>query len=215
MCKLCEKNTVYEFTNKRKLCKKCFMAYFQKKVFYTIRKFNMIKREDTIGYKKENDFKGMVLEDILNFVNERANFNLVKLPSKWEPPAGSSIRDPARFGLSEALQSRSQLQHPNRKLKASKIAVDSSIDSESSKIIRTLINGNVSELKKFLPVYSNIIKPLYLFLDEEILLYAKLKNLKFSKKTDKKDKIKSFEDEFEKKHPEIKRAIVNSLLALH
>ena len=181
MCKLCEKNPVYEFTNKRKLCKKCFMVYFQKKVLYTIRKFNMIKRGDTIGYKKENYFRGVVLEDILNFVKERANFSLVKLPNK----------------------------------KANKLAVDSSIDSESSKIIRTLINGNVSELKKFLPVYGNIIKPLYLFLDEEIFLYAKLKGLKFKQKKKKEDKIQKFENEFEKKHPEIKRAIVNSLLALH
>jgi tRNA(Ile)-lysidine synthase TilS/MesJ len=181
MCKLCEKNSVYEFTNKRKLCKKCFITYFQKKILYTIRKFNMIKREDIIGYKKKNDFKGVVLEDALNFINERVNFNLVKLPIK----------------------------------KANKIAADSSIDSESNKIIKTLISGNVSELKKYLPSYGNRIKPLYLFLDEEILLYAKLKGLKFKIKKERKDKIKGFTDEFEEKHPEVKRAIVNSLLELY
>jgi tRNA(Ile)-lysidine synthase TilS/MesJ len=158
----------------------------------------MIKKEDTIGYKKENDFKGVVLKDALNFVNERANFNLVKLPSKWEPPAGSS-----------------QLQRPNRKLKANKIAVDSSIDSESNKIIRTLISGNISKLKKYLPVQGNVIKPLYFFLNEEILLYAKLKGLKFKPKKEKEDRIKNFTNEFEKKHPEVKRAIVNSILELY
>jgi hypothetical protein len=52
-------------------------------------------------------------------------------------------------------------------------------------------------------------------LDEEILLYAKLKKLKFEKYKVKKDKIREFEDEFEKKHPEVKRAIVNSLLELY
>jgi hypothetical protein len=96
-------------------------------------------------------------------------------------------------------------------------------------------------------------------LDEEILLYAKLrtscrfltspssqqeveKNIKFKKTEDgkqgslrspslakaneevshssvkdereKKNKIKKFTDEIEKKHPEVKRAIVNSLLEL-
>jgi tRNA(Ile)-lysidine synthase TilS/MesJ len=181
MCKLCEKNPVYEFTNKRKLCKKCFIDYFQKKVLYTIRKFNMIKKEDIIGYKKENDFRGMVLENALNFVNERTNFNLIKLPNE----------------------------------KVTKIAVDFSIDSESDKIIKTLINGNVSELKKYLPIQGNVIKPLYLFLDEEILLYAKLKGLKFKPKKEIKDKIENFTDEFEKKHPEVKRAIVNSILELY
>jgi len=99
--------------------------------------------------------------------------------------------------------------------KNNKVAIDSSIDSEADSIVKNLINGNVSELKEFLPVYKNTIKPLYLFLDEEILLYAKLRNLKFNKKTEKKDKIESFEDEFEKKHPEVKRAIVNSILELY
>jgi tRNA(Ile)-lysidine synthase TilS/MesJ len=75
--------------------------------------------------------------------------------------------------------------------------------------------GNVSELKKNLPSYENAVKPLCLFLDEEILLYAKLKNLKFRKAQEKKDKIRNFEDEFEKKHPEVKRAIVNSVLKLY
>jgi len=102
---------------------------------------------------------------------------------------------------------------PNKK--TNKIAIDSSIDSEAENVIKTLIEGNVSELKRDLPVQGNIIKPLYLFLDEEILLYAKLKNLRFKKSKTKKNKIKTFEDEFERKHPEVKRAIVNSILELY
>jgi len=181
MCKLCETKPVYEFTNKRKLCKRCFINYFQKKVLYTIRKFNMIKRGDIVGYKGANDFKGVVLEDVLKMFSEKAGIKFVKLPNK----------------------------------KTNKIAIDSSIDSEAENVIKTLIEGNVSELKRDLPVQGNIIKPLYLFLDEEILLYAKLKNLKFKKSKAKKDKIKTFEDEFERKHPEVKRAIVNSILELY
>jgi len=178
MCKLCETNPVYEFTNKRKLCKTCFLHYFQKKVLYTIRKFKMINRGDAVEYKKNNSFKGVVLEEILKFIADKMEISL----NSW---------------------------------KKGKIASDSSIDSEADNIVKTLINGNVSELKKFLPVFGNRIKPLYLFLDEEILLYAELKNLKFKKSKAKKDKIKSFEDEFEKKHPEVKRAIVNSILELY
>ncbi len=100
-------------------------------------------------------------------------------------------------------------------IKTNKIAVDSSIDSESEEIIKTLIKGNASDLRKFLPVYGNFIKPLYLFLDEEVLLYAKLKNLKFKKKREKQNKINAFTIEFEKKHPEVKRAVVNSILELY
>ncbi len=159
----------------------------------------MIKREDIVGYKKDDSLRGVVLENTLKFISERADFTVIKLPNKkWEPPAGSS-----------------QLQHPNRKLKANKIADDSCLDSESENIIKTLIDGNASDLKRYLPVYGNIIKPLYLFLEQEILLYTQIKNLKFSRKEEKKGKISSFIDNFEKKHPEVKRAIVNSLLELY
>ena len=43
MCKLCKTKPVYEFTNQRKLCKACFIHWFEKKFLYTIRKFNMIR----------------------------------------------------------------------------------------------------------------------------------------------------------------------------
>jgi hypothetical protein len=102
---------------------------------------------------------------------------------------------------------------PNKK--ANKIAVDSSIDSESEDILKTIINGNASNIKKSLPVEKNIIKLLYLFLDEEILLYAKLRDLKFKHLKEKKDRINAFTNEFEKNHPEVKRAIVNSILKLY
>lgn len=181
MCKLCETNPVYEFTNQRKLCARCFVNYFQKKFLYTLGKFNMIKQGDVIGYKKSNDFKGVVLEYLLNFASRKYNFTLVKLPKK-----------------------------------ADKIAVDSSLDSESENIVNTLIKGNSLKLKKNLPVEGKIIKPLYLFLDEEILLYARIKKLGFSRDVlGKKNKIENFLDEFEKKHPEVKRAVVNSLLELY
>jgi tRNA(Ile)-lysidine synthase TilS/MesJ len=148
----------------------------------------MIDKESTVSYKKDGGFKGVVLDDILKFISEKFDFYLI---NSNKPRAK---RD---------------------KFKSNRIVIDSSLDSESENIIKTLIDGNISGLKKFLPTQGNAIKPLYLFLDEEILLYAKLKNLKFIKEKSKKDKIKSFEDEFEKKHPEVKRAIVNSVLELY
>lgn len=181
MCKLCETNPVYEFTNKRKLCKNCFVNYFQKKFLFTIRKFGMIKLGDIVGYKKSESLNGVVLEELLNFFSKKSGIKIVKLPHK----------------------------------KANKIAVDSLIDSESGNIIETIIHGNAEDLKKDLPVEKDIIKPLYLFLEEEILLYANIRKLKFIEEKIKKDNIKEFIEEFEKKHPEVKRAIVNSLLELY
>ena len=181
MCRQCETNPVYEFTNKRKLCKTCFVRYFERKVLYTIRRFGLIKQGEVIGYKKADDFKDVVLEKILNFFSEKSGVNIVKLPNK----------------------------------KAKKIAIDSSLDSESERIMEILIKGNSNDLKKCLPIEKNFIKPLYLFLDEEILLYAKLKNLKFKKRNEKGNKFSKLLDELEKKHPEVKRACVNSILELY
>src|SRR3989339_777001 len=159
MCKQCELNPVYEFTNKRKLCKICFIKYFDKKVLYINRKFDLIKPNDTIAYKKSND---------------------VKLPFK----------------------------------DSTKVAISFNVDVESHAIIKTIINGNSSKLNESSPKIGKIIKPLYLFTDKEILLYAKIKGLKFKDKKIKTDKITDFIDGLEVKHPEVKRAIVNSLLEI-
>jgi len=98
--------------------------------------------------------------------------------------------------------------------KITKKAISSTIDAEANKIVHSLIKRNAKNLKEVAPVENKVVKPLYLFLDEEVLLYAKLRKLKFKKQKIEKDKISKFIDELEKKHPEIKRAIINSYLEL-
>lgn len=178
MCNLCETKPVYEFTNKRKLCKRCFINYFHKKLLYGVRKFNLIQQGDTVYYKKANDVNSVVLKKMLEFLSEKSRIILVKNKN------------------------------------ARKIALNSSLDSESEKFILCLIKGSSVNLKKFFPIEKNLIKPLYFFLDEEIILYAKLTNLKFKELNKKKNKVRLFLDEFEKNHPEVKRAIINSLLQI-
>lgn len=48
-CKLCEINPVYKLLNGEKLCKTCFIKYFENKVFKTIRKFNLFELDDKLG----------------------------------------------------------------------------------------------------------------------------------------------------------------------
>jgi len=145
----------------------------------------MILLRDIVGYKAEKDFRSVVLEDVLKKFAEKAMVKVVKIPNK----------------------------------KINKIAEPSTIDFESDKIIHSIIKGNVSELKEVSPVKKikgkTIINPLYLFLDKEVLLYAKIKRLKFSNVKAKKDDISNFIENLEKKHPEVKRAIVNSYLELY
>jgi len=99
--------------------------------------------------------------------------------------------------------------------KSNKVALNSSLDSESENVILSLIEGNSLDLNKSLPLEKNIIKPLYLFLEEEIILYAKLNNLNFKENKITKNKTREFIDSFEKNHPEVKRAIINSLLKIY
>ncbi len=210
MCKLCETKPVYEFTNQRKLCRTCFVRWFQKKVLYTIRRFKMIKKNEVVGYKKARDFREVVLQDVLKMFAKKAMVELVKLPI-------STLRVYPEKSFS------THKMYPERKnfstrgkifTRGNKIAIASTTDLEADKIIHFLIKGNVNDLKNVLPVNNKIIKPLYLFLDKEVLLYAKLKKLKFKKEKIKKDKISLFIDELEKKHPEVKQAVVGSFLGV-
>lgn len=245
MCKQCETKPVYEFTNKRKLCKKCFIRYFQKKVLYTIRKFKMAQTGNVIGYctqgcalnqvdlkenienniftkgKNNKGFREVVLEDVLKMFVEKAH--AVLAPQAYTPGGYKNLsrgtkeaQEPAKAGpeKSSAKILTKDIKMPTGK-KVDKIAKSSTIDQESNKFVHEVINGNLKKLNKIKPVDGKSIKPLYLFLDKEVLLYAKLKNLKFKKEKKEKDKISSFIDKLEKKHPEIKRAIVNSYLKLY
>ncbi len=175
MCHICQIKPVYEFTNKRKVCKTCYIRWFEKKVFYTIRKFRMLKNCDVVFYKKKNDFRSVVLENILKIVAEKGRIKLT---------SGK---------------------------KFDKLAIPLTTDLISYKIFNEFVEGDIENLKK---KNKKIITPLCLFLDKEVLLYAKLKKLKFKIHKERKDKISEFIDDLEKKHLEVKRGIVNGFLKL-
>jgi hypothetical protein len=170
---------VYEFTNQRKLTKSEFLRWFQKKFLYTIRKFEMIKKGDILGYKKSTNFRDVVLDDLLKLYSTKAPVEVVKLPSK----------------------------------KAKKIVSSETASSESLEIIQELFKGKL-KTKEHKPTIGKIIKPMYLFLDKEVLLYAKLKGLKHVKPKQDKDKISKLIKDLETKHPEIEHGIINGYLSL-
>ena len=175
MCKLCETKPVYEFTNQRKLCKACYVKWFEKKFLYTIRKFKMIGSHDVIGYASKGGFREAVLEELLKMFARKSMVKLFKLPSK-----------------------------------SNKVAETLTTDLQADKIVHVLIQGGG---KAGSAVEGKVINPLYLFLDKEVLLYARLKKLKFKVVKEEKDNISKFIDELEIKHPEVKQAVVRSYLS--
>ena len=221
MCKICELKPVYEFTNKRKLCKNCFIRYFRKKVLYTIRKFSMIKPDDVIGYETERDFRSVVLKDVLEMFAEKSPIELVKLP--FSPDLEIAYTNKLKINKKQLIKNsyinNIKKFRANRDKLPNKIAINSNLDLEAAKIINTLIYGKVNHLKEFSPVVKKgnqiIIKLLYLFLDKEVLLYAKLRNLKFIRiKKENENIISEFINNLEKNHSEVKRAVINSYLKL-
>lgn len=173
MCHLCSTQPVYEFTNKRKLCKTCYIRWFEKKVLYTIRKFGALKRGEIVGYVKEGDFRNVVLEEILKMIG-RKGFVEITTGKKYD-----------------------------------KLAIPLTINLQAYEIVDEVINGNVGNLEK---KNKKIITPLMLFLDKEVELYAKLKNLKTKKIKIKDTEISKFVDNLERRHPEVRQAIVKGVL---
>jgi hypothetical protein len=57
--------TVWQFTNQRKLTKKEFLDYFERKIFRTIRKFDMLPKDKIIKLAKEDSLNYKVLKFVL------------------------------------------------------------------------------------------------------------------------------------------------------
>ncbi len=49
MCKRCETKPIYKLSNGRQFCSKCFTRYYERKVFRTIKQYNLIQKADKIA----------------------------------------------------------------------------------------------------------------------------------------------------------------------
>lgn len=181
MCKNCEIEPVYEFTNQRKLCKNCFVHWFEKKFLYTVRKFKMFSLNEKVSFKNDNGVQSKVLEECLKILEKGSRISLLK---------------------------------PNLKKRYDKFALNSTLDKESYEFIEALIK-NKKINKEILPVNKKFVRPLYLFLDKEVEIYAKIKNIKYTEKKEKTNEWKEFMEKLEKIHPEIKQATIQSYLKIY
>ena len=98
--------------------------------------------------------------------------------------------------------------------KYDKKVVCDNLDSNSYNFISCLLNHKLREADDLMPIVKTEIKPMYFFLDKEIKLFADLRGLKYKKQREDNNEWNNFVDEMEKKHPELKQAIMNSYLKL-
>ncbi len=170
---------VITLQNGSKLNEQQFIKYFEKKVFYTIRKFRLF-------------------EDIKQRPKVQELFLLTKL---------------------------------------GKITIfHECLDDISVLVLKAMMKTNgKKELKKLLPHVSKIIRPFYLMSKEEMILYSKLKKIRYKLNNDfqvcssgfhlqqspktsinniQDAELSSFLNELEKQQRNVKNSIVNSLLKL-
>lgn len=192
-CKSCQTKPVWKFTNKTQLCATHFVRYFEKKIFYTIRKFKLFSRKDKIGIFLENKNSITALAVMQKFAKRNKNPLII-----------------FKENFSEQLA---------RKHKITKIVVGDTLDNEAEEIIMNLLQSRKNKKvknKKSIPK----VKPLLLLLDKEAKLYYKIKKLhgSFFAKQKKQDKLRTeihkFLCEMEKQHPEIKNAVVKGFVEL-
>ena len=63
--KIQKRQIVWKFTNQRELTKKEFLNYFERKIFRTIRKYNMLPSTRIVNLKKSGSLNTAVLKSVL------------------------------------------------------------------------------------------------------------------------------------------------------
>jgi hypothetical protein len=178
MCKKCETNPVYEFTNKRKLCDRCYLQWFRKRFLYTFRKFEVNSRDTYFYIKPRNELNTIVIKDLFEYFKEKLKYSFTQKKSYVK-------------------------------------ILPNTLDDTSFNLINEIFLGEIKNWKKEKAFEKDFFKPLYLFLEKEVLIYARIRKLKYKKEEKVKSNIFHLIQNLEKNHPEIKHSIVNSFLSIN
>ena len=153
-------NTVWKFTNQRELNKSQFIDYFERKVFRTIRKYQMLPKDKIVTLKDSNNLNTTILKKIIG------------------------KKFPVSFSTKPNLSSDN----------LSQIAED---------VFKQILKG---DFKNKTPKNA----PLYYLSDKEVELYAKLTNIKGTKRK-QNSKIQKLFDKFLKKNQDLEVNILKAI----
>jgi len=194
------KEIVFIMPNGEGVDSKEFSFYFQKKVKRTIKKFDMFRLNSTITV----------------IINSRNSVALLYVMSKLAMERKLNLSfDIENLKKSDENVVKQFCRHHNIPLSKKKkgiIATSESTDEIAVMIIDEQMKKKMN-MKKAIPVFGKpkTIRPLYLLTDKEIELFIKLKGMPLIEKKKYSNTI-GIINQLEKKHPEIKHAIVNSFI---
>jgi len=104
-------NTVWTFTNQRKLNKKEFIDYVERKVFRTIRKHQMLPKDKIITLKKDNSLNTIVLKKI---IETKFQVKLISTTDNRQPNTiSANLSQIAEDTFKEILKGNFKKQIPN------------------------------------------------------------------------------------------------------
>jgi len=193
-----KKEIVFIMPNGDGVDSKEFSLYFQKKVKRTIKKFEMFRLNATITV-------------ILNSRNSVALLYIMsKLAMERKLHLSFDIENLKNNDKKAVKEFCKHHNIPLSKQKRGLIATAESSDEIAAIIVEEQMKKKMN-MKKVMPVIGKNIRPLYLLTDKEIELFIHLKGLPVVEKKKYPETIKII-NQLEKKHPEIKHAIVNSLI---
>ncbi len=229
---------VITLSSGKKLNKSEFVHYFERKVLKTIRKYSLISYEDKILVACSEGNSNVALY-ILNKLckNRNQRIKAMAVDGGIKSYRNKIFRDNEKFCKKqdielEIINSKKEYPSLDRVYKKAKeqgfnvIGLGDSLDNEAEAIILNQMKKNPMLMSKFGPSsvigknkgFVRSIKPLYLCSEKEIMLYSRLKKIPIHPEIYEKkwgefmEEIKKFLREMEKKHIEIKNAIVQSFL---
>ena len=176
-------NTVWTFTNKKELDKSQFINYVERKVFRTIRKHQMLpKSRGDIGILGSAPKNKIITLKKSQDINTLVLKKIIetKFEVKFLPSSEGTCRSATKPNISA--------------INSSQLAED---------IFKEILDGN---FKKQIPANA----PLSQLSDKEVELYAKLSNIKGTRRKQDK-KIQTLFDKFLKKNQDLELNIVKAL----
>jgi len=195
-----KKEIVFIMPNGEGVDSKEFSLYFQKKIKRTIKKFNMFRLNATITVSID-DRNGVALLYVMSKLAMERKLNISFLIENLSRADEKIVRQFCR-----------QRNIMLSKQKKGLIATSESSDEIAAIIIEEQMKDKI-DMKKAMPVLGKNIRPLYLLTDREIELFIKLKGMPLIEKKEYPESIRII-NQLEKKHPEIKHAIVNSFIQI-